>query len=229
MRPAIGLNASRSPFVLGIALVAVSTLLSGAIQGWMSNRWGPSRDMLAAAEKLQGIPDRIGDWQLQSSGDIEENTAKLLQCAGYIFREYRNEQTGESVRVAVLLGPSGPISVHMPEICYSGAGYSVASKTERVAVSTGQGSDEEFWAVNLRNNDLNAVALRVYYGWSTGGPWSAPDDARLKFVGSPYLYKIQLASDVPPGTDLATNDTCRSFLRDFAAIAREHFFDVSTK
>lgn len=214
---------------IGITLVTALTVLSGAIQGRLSNRWGPSRDTLAAATKLQGIPDQIGNWQLRSSEEIDADTAALLQCAGYVLREYWNEETGETVRVAVLLGPSGPISVHLPEICYSGAGYSVAGETQRVAVPTAQGSEEEFWAVNLRKNDFNADALRVYYAWSTGGPWSAPDDARFQFVGSPYLYKIQLASYLPPEADLETHDTCRNFLRDFATIARQHFVDVSAR
>jgi len=219
VQPAIGFDVKRSALVLGIGLVAASTLLSGAIHGWMSDRWGPPRNALAAAEKLQDIPDRFGNWELQSSDELAESVLTMLECIGYTFRTYVNQETGETVRVGVLLGPSGAMSVHTPEICFSSRDYTVFEERRRVAIENAGG---EFWALTFRANNLDADMLRVYYGWSTGEGWSAPEEPRFTYAGSPFLYKIQLAGSLPRGADPETGDPCRAFLNDFVPVAERY-------
>lgn len=207
---------------LTIALVAGLTLASGLIQGRMSNRWGPSPDVLAVAEKLEDIPDRVGSWKLVASDEMDDGTANMLQCAGYILRTYENEQTRECVNMFIIVGPPGPTAVHTPEVCYDSQGYPDREDPQRVTIENPHGPDDDFWAMTLRSKGLNADQIRAYYAWSTGGPWSAAKGPRYAYAGCPYLYKIQLASQTPLPIDMETGDPCSSFLRDFLPEARRY-------
>lgn len=211
---------------LGVSLVAALTLLSGMVHGRLSHRWGPSRNLLAAAEKLQGVPTRIGDWQLESSQALDETVRESLECAGYLQQTYRNETTRQRVAVAVLLGPSGPISVHTPEICYSSTDYAIEEPRQRVAFDNGQALGDQLWATTFRSPDLQAAVLRVYYGWSDGGAWMADDNPRFAFAGRPHLYKIQVAGQVPAGELAESLDPCRQFLTSFLPVLKDHLVHV---
>ena len=207
---------------LAIVLVAGLTLLSGLIHGQMSNRWGPSPDVLAVAEKLEEIPDRVGSWQLKNSDKMDDFTANMLQCAGYILRTYENRVTGENVNMFIIVGPPGPISVHTPEVCYDSQGYPIREARQRVTIENRDGPDDNFWAMTLRSKDLNADQIRAYYAWSTGGPWLAAKGPRYAYAGCPYLYKIQLASHTSLQTDPGTGDPCSRFLKDFVPEAKRY-------
>lgn len=212
--------------VLTIVLVAGLTLASGLIQGRMSNRWGPSPDMLAVAERLEttpaDIPAEVGIWRLIKPDKMEEGTVKMLQCAGYVLRTYEHDVTRERVNMFIIVGPPGPISVHTPEVCYSSQGYPIRDPRQRVTIQNGEGPADEFWALTLRSRDLDAGVLRVYYAWSTGGPWSATEKPRYAYAGRPYLYKIQLASRLPSYGDSEGDDPCSRFLQDFVPVAKRY-------
>ena len=213
---------TRFTLVFGIVLVMGLTLVSGVIHGWMSNRWGASEEVLAAASKLEEFPERFGNWQSQSSQEMSENTLTTLECAGYFVRAYANQETGETVKVAVIVGPSGPTAVHTPEICYSSRAYTIREDPQPVTVQNSEDSDEEFWRLTFQSNDLDGDLLRVYYAWSSGGPWSAAENPRLAYAGYPYLYKIQLAANLPPGVNPEASDPCVGFLRDFVPVAKRY-------
>jgi len=103
-----------------ILLVAGLTLASGMIHGRLTNRWGPPTAMLAAAERLKGVPTECGDWRrMEKDLEMDETTINMLELEGWINRTYLHQPTGQTVHVAVLLGPPGRISVHTPEICFS--------------------------------------------------------------------------------------------------------------
>lgn len=206
--------------VFALALIAVLTVASGVMHGRMSNRWGKPADMEAAAKKLDGVPDQFGDWQLLTTGELHEVAAETLETAGSVTRAYVNEETGESVHLGLLLGPAGPISVHTPDVCYSSRDFTRLGQRERVTVELGDGTRETFWCVTFQTNDLSGSLLRVYYGWSGGDQWSAPDQPRLTYGGNPYLYKIDVTSRMPPGTDFSKVDPCREFLKYFVPASR---------
>jgi hypothetical protein len=205
---------------LRIIVAAGVTIACGILNGRLTHRWGPSTDMRSAAERLDAIPDHFGSWRLHHSEKMGQTVIDMLQCAGYVFRTYVDTCTGEQVRVAILLGPPGPIAVHTPEICFSSRDYHQEALRRRVAVPGAEGGDDAFWAVTFRANDLQRQSLRIYYGWTTGGKWEAAESPRYGFAGSPYLYKIQLATFVPSWARTETQDPCRRFLADFLPSAR---------
>ena len=217
----------RSLLLLGVLIAAGLTLASGLIHGRMTQRWKHSKASDSAAQRLAELPDTFGKWQGQSLEELDQETVDMLQCAGYVVRVYVNEETGAAIKMALLLGPAGPISVHTPEICFSGRNYLILEKRKRVQIP--EDSKDEFWGLTFQSKGLGATQLRVYYAWTTGGTWAAPDrHPRYKFAGRPYLYKIQLAGSLPPGADATTDDPCREFLRDFVPVARPYLVDPST-
>ena len=219
----------RAWMFLNLAAVVALTLVSGMLEGRIRNRWGPSETLQAAGQKLEDVPRQFGGgqndrWQVQSLETIDRDSIEMLECTGYFARTYANRRTGQLVNVFVILGPAGPIAVHTPEICYSSRNYKIHDRRQRVAVPDAEGREDQFWALSFKANRAEGQLLRVYYAWSEGDRWTAPNDARFAFAGSPFLYKIQLSSNLPDGTDLKTGDTCREFLNDFVPVMRRHLF-----
>ena len=159
---------------------------------------------------------------------MDPATVEILECTGNIVRTYENSRTGEEVSVFVIVGPTGPITVHTPEICFRSQDYPMRGPHQRVAISTA-GRDDHFWVTDFEPKDLSRDLLRVYYAWGTGDGWSAPDYERVAFAGSPYLYKIQASCRLPAGTNLKTHDTCRQFLEDFLPVLQPRLVEPAGK
>ncbi|MHB8974106.1 MAG: exosortase-associated EpsI family protein [Pirellulaceae bacterium] len=212
---------TRSYFLFGALVVVALTLLSGVIQGRMSERWGKPADILAAARQLDKIPDKFGPWELESSEKMDETVTRILDCAGYILRTYVRKDTGARAQVVVLLGPPGPTSVHTPDICYNSQDFRTVQELEPWDFSDGQ-QEHSFWGMTLKPVQLNAGGmLRVYHAWTAGRDWLAAKNARLDFAASKYLYKIQLACPLGELSDAGTDkDPGRDFLKHFIPAAQ---------
>jgi hypothetical protein len=215
--------------LLAVLVIVASAIVSGVVHGRLTNRWGLHEETLEAARRLSGVPTQFGDWRMESSEQLPPATREILQCSGHLMRTYRNAATQELVTVAVLLGPSGPISVHTPEICYSSREYSISGPTERTALVDGEGARHSFWVTNLRSNGIEGNRLRVYYGWSDGGVWNAAEHPRFTYASRPYLYKIQLAGLVPPNLGADAADACGSFLQVFLPVLKNHLLPYAPK
>ncbi len=140
-----------------------------------------------------------------------------MQCAAHLHGIYTNEQTGDTVVVAVLAGPSGPLSVHTPEICYSANDYELAGDRQRWQVTDAKGAEHTFWKLHANSRHSTRPNLRVFYAWSHGTQWEAVRGPRFALAGLPVLYKIQLAG--PPLRDPSGEgpDPCQDFLARFVA------------
>lgn len=156
---------------MGVVVLVGLTLLGGGIHGRMNRRWGASLDVQRVAEQLREFPTDIGPWHMRESEPLSADVEAMLQCVGYVGRQYENRETGEVVSVALLLGPAGPISVHTPEVCYSSRDYTFRQARTRMKLGPGENPQDELWSTTLQSTRLDASYLRVYYGWSTGGAW----------------------------------------------------------
>jgi hypothetical protein len=212
--------------ILCTALVGALTLASGAIQGRMMFRWGIPAQMASAAGLLNGLPCQFGDWRLQSESEMDPESIRQLEPAAYVSGTYVNEKTREAVNVMVVLGPFGRIAVHTPEVCMDSQAFTIVQKRQATPVPDRDGQPHAFWGVTFRTTDVSQRLVRVYYGWSAGDGWSAPENARYAFVGSPYLYKVQLSSSVRLIEQ--GDDACVRFLRDFVSVARQYLIQPST-
>lgn len=211
-----------SLLLIGVALVA-TTVTAGFVHGRWTNRWGHRPNIISAGERLEKLPLVIGNWQSKGDSPLDPVAARLLQCAGSINRVYENAKTGDHVAVAVLLGPSGPIAVHTPEICYSSQNYQISHDRRPWMVNDPDQPEDEFWDLRMQGKDLEAPPFRVLYGWTNEKKWNATVNPRYKYGGSSYLYKLQLAGSIPvEGQDY---DTCREFLVEFLPVLRNHMLD----
>jgi hypothetical protein len=196
-------------------LVAVGigiTVLTGIVYGRLTQRWGPGPDLLAAAAHIASMPREIGDWQLLSEEPIDANVLEILSCAGHVNRNYVNRQTGQTISIAILVGPSGPISVHTPEICYSSREYTAMGPRTRKLLTDGDGRTHSFWSLSFRPNIESIDQLRVCYAWSEDAGWIAAESPRLEFAGRRLLRKLQIASVVSTVASDNTVDPCQDFL-----------------
>ena len=203
------------------------TISGTLVHGRLSSRWGPTQSMIEAGAGLNRIPDRIETWVLQPSQQLPESARSMLECVGDISRSYVSPTTQASVQYSLIVGPAGPTSVHSPEICFPAQNYRQLSNRKRVKIRDSGGVDHEFWTVDFQSQGLEARLLHVYYAWSTGGPWSAPDNARYAYAGSPSLYKLQLVGYPSPVVTKESEDPVPAFLSEFLPTAETVIASVS--
>jgi hypothetical protein len=208
---------SRVLFFAASAVFLLATLASGWLHGSLVNRWGQADALQVAAARLdRGLPPRLGHWRLVKTLPLEEGVGDKLQCAAALHAIYTSEQTGDSVVVAVLAGPSGPLTVHTPEICYSANDYELAGERQALAVTDKKGQQHSLWQLHANSRHSMRPNLRVLYGWSQGHEWQAVRGPRFALAGLPVLYKLQLAG---PARDTGAGgpDPCQEFLGHFLA------------
>lgn len=201
--------------VLAFVLILTGTVSAGFFLGRINGRWNQQLEERKVAA-LESIPLQFGDWKSIAEQPINEKVAEILECDSSIHRTYLNRETGAAVNIAIVAGPHGPISAHVPEICYSSQNYDQLTKRRRTPIS-GSSDDVEnsAWMLKFKTKGLEAAPMSVGYAWSAGENWIASENPRIEFAGVPVLYKLQLSS-VTTTTDTDNNaDPCRVFLGDF--------------
>lgn len=205
---------------LSLAIVIVSVLISGSVAGVVNHRWGVSTELAEAGRRIADFPDQVGPWECQATRAFEPEVVDLLQCVGGTSRTYRNRETGESVEVALHVGPAGPTSVHTPDICFPSQNYSRQTPPRRVAVGAATRWGGSFWQSSFRSNGLRGETIEVMYAWTSGDRWTAADYPRFQFAGKPLLYKMQVVAPTNGGE--IDNDrgraTCQRFLNDLLPV-----------
>ena len=212
------------PTILLIGAAVGLTVIGGILHGRISHRWGPGRALLDAGQILKRFPRHVGPWQMRESFELSQGVIDQLECAGYIDRRYMHRQTGASVRVALMVGPAGPMSVHEPEVCYDSAGYRLAGRRTKTTIGDpgNMGPQSQFWTVTFESPDVDKSTLRVRYAWWNGQRWEAPEHPRITYAGRAFLYKIELAALLPRGADPEQDDPSESFLAEFVSAFRKH-------
>ncbi len=204
-------------WLAGVLLSLAFIILGGVVHGHLSNRWGTPTNVESLGEKLKEVPAEIGPWISAGDQEMGKTALTLLECKGYLNRTYVHRTTGESVTVAVMFGPKGPIAVHTPEICYSSRDVTAIGKRESRDFAF-DGSDSRLWKLRFSKNDVAKSKLNVTYGWSDGGPWYAAEAPR--FWRTDYLYKIQTASPSTSSAEDSTDGFLKVFLPELRKVMR---------
>jgi hypothetical protein len=191
------------------------TLATGFVHGRLTQRWGAPPDLRHSATNLKELPAEIGDWRLQNEEPLTASVLKMLSCAGYVNRQYVNRNSGETISIAIIVGPPGPTSVHTPEICYSSRAYSIQESRRELSLSDDAGRTHSFWYVPFRSENPLADELRVYYAWCADDVWVASEAPRFEFAGRPLLFKLQIACSIPSQATRESQDPCTEFLTAF--------------
>ena len=124
--------------------------------------------------------------------DEEAEVMKAAQIKSYIYRRYNDSVNGGNVSMLLVCGHPGPIAVHTPDICFTGSGYALkADPVKMTEPIEALPLPAEFWVGDFQKATASEVqALRVYWSWSSGAGWQAPENPRWHFAGKPILYKL---------------------------------------
>jgi hypothetical protein len=201
-----------APWLAGAITIAV-IVGGGALYGSYSQRWGPPADLVAMGQAVEQMPTEVGKWVMIDKSPMEKSTLEMLECAGYVNRRYQHRDSGQTVNLAIIVGPPGPIAVHTPEICFSSRAYELQSSRDRAQLKSAQGDEHSFWRVNFDTKNVLANKLRVYYAWSLGPQWDASESPRYEYAANPALYKLQLSAEVAPGELGDKEDPGKEFLQ----------------
>ena len=208
-----------------VAMVAVTIALTAApavVHGVWSRRWRDPADISTAAHSVEEFPRQFGDWK--QHGDEEkmpEEAVRELQCAGYFNRHYVNQKLGRDVTVMLMVGPSGPLIRHPPEICYGNRANKLLHTPVDIKFATPDARTHTFRFLRYMNPGAASGEFSVCYGWTANGMWEVPEYPRFRYGGAPLLYKVQvLTSDAVPADGTLPVATSQ-FLNEFLPLLRD--------
>lgn len=178
-------------------ILAVLMLVgSGYVHGIWTGRWQQGDPASEAAKRLDRFPMVIGDWEA-TTGEISEAEQKLAGLSGYLLRHFRHRHSGNQVTVLLMCGASGPVAVHPPTACYSGAGYQQIGVQEKHFLTITAPDDSTVrhvfeTAEFSLPRQFSPTHPRIYWAWTTNGAWQVPENPRLTFGGAPVLFKLYI-------------------------------------
>jgi hypothetical protein len=204
------------PRNLLLLVVAAVVVVDGYVYGLWTDRWAGSKELAAAAARVERIPLTIGDWKGETL-ELDPAAVEVAAFSGYVLRRYENQRTGAAVNMLVACGRPGPLSVHTPEFCFRGAGFRITTEgaaRESLASESSGTSCEFFKATFEPENAAVPERLRVLWSWHRKGAWVAPDNPRWRLAGMPVLHKVYVTQAFLPRNDTTDGEACRDFLRD---------------
>jgi len=213
------------PVVLPTAVGAVLIILTTIVQGFLTDRWGPStsEQLEAFAAALQKVPIRIGDWEVQEITEMDPREREAAGAVGDISRTYRNPHTQEVVSVYMICGPSRSVAVHTPDACYVSSGFRIEDKIQPYDISFGNTKGEFRTATFLKEDPTGSQLLRVFWAWNATGQWEAPEWPRLKYGGRTPLNKVYFIARSAPGESVADSPAL-AFAKEFLPVATALLF-----
>ena len=202
-----------------ILIACVLLFAVGVADRWLHLRRYFSPIHTVGVARVAAIPESIGTWAGEPT-IVDEALLKTAVATGKKVLQFRDGKTGNSIFVAILVGPPGLMTEQPPEKSYRAAGFAFDNESLRHHVlSTKLGVDVpgeiasmEFWSKETK------APLRVWQAWFDGSKWSRPDHARWQYLNTEMLYRLQVWSLMT--TDPLANDPnilvdpCRQFLID---------------
>ena len=212
------------PAIISVVVIGLLTVPPALLQGRYVHRWRTPQTQLDAAD-LNHLPKEFGRWKsLQDGEPLSEEICRELGLSGNLKRTYLNVDTGATVSLLLMVGASGPLVRHPPNICYDNRANQQVGEIE--SISTKNANPPSSFSLIEYRHIAEAMGSRflVAYGFSSGQEWSSPKWPRLKFGGEPMLYKMQLLTlvngddrDKAVGEQLAFLD---EFVQQFAELHR---------
>jgi hypothetical protein len=175
-----------------------------------------SEQLDAAADRVALVPTVVGDWQGREE-TAEERAFEQTGAKSYWMRSYVNQKSKASVLVILMCGRPGKMSVHTPEVCYSGAGYEMRDQPVACEIN-----DAQFWSAQFTKK---SGQLRLYWAWNSRGDWQASSAPRWQFRGEPFLYKLYVSRETNAQTaGTPQTDPTAEFLRVFVPELKQTLF-----
>jgi len=201
--------------IFACILAVVLTVGPAVVEGMYTNRWGTPPDMTAAAARLKDFPREFGPWRYAREGEpVSDMVARELSLAGYISTSYTHRDDGTMVTLLLMVGDSGPLLRHPPNICYANRANEQVGEMTKFQVDATDPPSEFNLLVYRRPQSLTNDRFLVAFSMATGPVWKAPKMPRIEFGGAPLLYKVQLLTLLDPSQD---TEKGAALLRTFAA------------
>lgn len=217
-----GTHLSRRDMIL-MTSGAGALCLGGLVDGIVNRSlFGSSAGLNAAVDRLQGMPENFNDW-ISKDESLSERERNVAGIRAYVRRHYTHRVTGHHVGLTILCGPSGPMAVHPPTACFEGTGFQLASgpMITSFEVATASQPSEFNLASFTKKETRIPLLVRVFWGWSTTGDWSAPAHPRFAFRGQPWLYKLYVTDHSPSRNPESVIPQADGFLNDALPIIRQ--------
>lgn len=211
--------------LLVVMMAIGATLYSGLLHGRIRHEFGLGQDLTEQVRLVESLPSEFGQtedgrpaWiRVGEPKPMGDEVVEMLECAGYYQTAYRSTLHPEwLVQLLLLVGPSGPLLVHSPEACYPAAGNAFLSGPDLVNEQTPDGEDRELQVMMFKQKKLEGREVRVGFAFSEGEKWSSPQNARRVYAGAPFLFKLQLHTVLPTGSQVTEGqDPLAEFIRHF--------------
>lgn len=205
--------------IVWLVVACLLLVVAGLTDRWIRIARLFSPVTTVGVERVRAVPESIGTWAGEPT-EVDEALLKAAVASGKKVLQFRDGKTGNSVYVAVLVGPPGLMTEQPPEKSYRAAGFAFDNESLRRHVLAsklgvdvpGELASMDFWSEHSK------VPLRVWQGWFDGSKWSRPEWARLHYLDRDMLFRLQVWS-LMARDPLATNpnalvDPCRQFLID---------------
>jgi hypothetical protein len=201
------------------AIASSFLVVSGVVHGLITDRWIPAVDLQQAAARMDNVPMKFGDWDgheiTVSAGSVDPMLTRHMD------RRYVNRLTGESVTIALVVGRSGPVSIHTPEVCYSASGYVITPLDDTPI----PGRNEAFYTMDaLRTRVGDETRIRLFWAWNAGTGWMTSASPRVDFANHRVLFKLYVTRDLLTPGGKTEEDLCVKFMHSFLPILDEALF-----
>lgn len=204
--------------IICLVIIAVITLAANFVMSKYQ------ADLMSSAmeyaDLMDNIPAEIGVWKRTKTADLPWYALEQLKVSRAENWTYVNEQTNEYVHVSFLVGPTGRLSVHTPEVCMNGQGYMISQERQREVFPANEDDEnaensvqDTFWRVTIANKAAAPGNHIVsFYSLGTGKRWWAKDTPRYELTNYPFVLKMQVETVT---TDPEAYNPARSFLKVF--------------
>lgn len=193
---------------LAIALIVGS----GLVQGYLSDRWQPHRQVADAVARVARLPLTMGAWH--GTPLSPRDPGELKDVAAHFYARFVNDRDSSSVSVLLVAGLPGPVSIHVPTDCYLANGFDVGEPVPLLLDQMPGAPGGEFMTAALsRAGPAGSKSLRIYWAWTADGCWKAPETPRWTFAAAPVLYKLYLLPESPNGNRQSADIACKTFMR----------------
>jgi hypothetical protein len=199
-------------FWLRVGLVCALLVISGAIRWWQAGR---VHDWFQAGKQsafpLKELPLTLGSWR-GADAILDPQIAPHTGASDAIFRRYVDQATGTTVELIVLYGSAVDLFVHIPEVCYTGAGYTQSGFPDRRVVASG-GVAAPFRSLLFeKGQGGDAEVLEVYYSWRYQDHWTPEWGIMKQMERIPGMYKVHVARRLADHERRDVGNPCESLL-----------------
>jgi hypothetical protein len=219
------MNKKTAPLFVGIIIVALITITVSRVSGHLFGRWGTFPGQDVASAELKKLPMQIGYWHAEEEDTLDNSAISMLRIQNaYIARRYKHATTQEVVHLTLMVGPTGKITVHTPEVCFGGRDYEKEATRVSVPITVqladGKEVADAFWRVKFVGRSAGDANNRIsfYYAISVGDAWNAIENPRATFQKYRYVYKLQAQARSTSNEE----DSAKKFLEECLPTIHEH-------